>query len=463
MLMRDLIEADDPKTKTKDADLSGISNIDDLLSDPPNHPIAKSKASGSRSDATKQGTSDADVPSMPRASAAKTASATSGITPTDAMRDMISRINVPDDADHDLDDDGAVPEPVEARNVPAVIRREIANSDPDAINPEWHVVANLPGNMQRAIRQLGRALFASFTRTPTQDITMIGNVAGQGPNSNRDVLGVMDWIRRNGRRVDTANIDFDQTIPGYEARITQHTAGGVRFMLVRDQFGEYVYAWPESDSLDSQAQIPGSTQARLSEAGPWDPRQATQGGKVLQFPPGGKAGAKPVPGASAVPKVELPKVEPGKVKGFMKMPAIRKIIAKMLGKLWPAFGSYYFASDAYDSALAGRWRDMFINLAGGGLNIASLFGYAAGGVTGAALTAASIAAMLYLERVYLIRAYYEYNNVDTSAYTDDEIYAYADELTRVMAGYIYDELKASAGQAWQWAKSQASSGQQATP
>lgn len=458
MLMRDIVEADKPKTKTKDANLGGISNIDDLLADIPNHAVAKTTQRGGDGSPSRSSGKATSVPDMPRASAEKTARAAANITPTDAMRDMMSRINVPDDGD--LDDDGAVPEPVEPRNVPAVIRREIEATDPNAINPEWHVVANLPGNMQRAIRQLGRALFASFTRTPTQDITMIGNVAGQGPNSNRDVLGVMDWIRRNGRRVDTANIDFDQTIPGYEARITQHTAGGVRFMLVRDQFGEYVYAWPESDSLDSQAQISGSTQARLSEAGPWDPRQSTPGGKVLQFPPGGKAGAKPVPGASSVPKVELPKVDPGKVKTFMKMPAIKKIVAKLLGKLWPAFGSYYFASDAYDSALAGRWRDMFINLAGGGLNIASLFGYAAGGVTGAALTVASIVAMLYLERVYLIRAYYAYNGVDTSAYTDDEIHAYADELTRVMAGYIYDELKASAGQAWQWVKSQ---GQQATP
>jgi hypothetical protein len=461
MLMRDIIEADDTKkTKTRDADLSGISNIDDLLAEPPNHPIAKARSGGA--DPSKGPSRASDVPDMPRASAADTARATSGITPTDAMRDMMSRMRVPDDMDLD-DDDGVVPQPIEPRNVPAVIRREIANTDPNAINPDWHVVANLPGNMQRAIRQLGRALFSSFTRTPTQDITMIGNVAGQGPNSSRDVRGVMDWVRRNGTEVDTANIDFDQTIPGYEASIVQHTVGGVRFMLVRDQFGEYVYAWPESDSIGSQAQIAGSDRKRLGEAGPWDPRQATQGGKVLQFPPGGKAGAKPVPGTSGIPKVELPKVEPGRVKSFMKMPAIRKLVAKLLGKLWPAFGAYYFASDAYDSALSGRWRDMFINLAGGGLNIASLFGYAAGGVTGAALTAASIAAMLYVERVYLIRAYYDYNGVDTSAYTDDEIYAYADELTRVMAGYIYDELKASAGQAWQWVKSQGTSDQQATP
>lgn len=465
MLMREIIEADEPKkTKTKGDELGGISNIDDLLADIPDHPVAKvSQKGGSGSPSAASGKADR-VPDMPRASADKTARATANMTPTDAMRDMMSRMAVPDD--DDLDDDDVVPEPVRPDNVPAVIRREIANTDPNAINPEWHVVANLPGNMQRAIRQLGKALFGAFTRTPTQDITMIGNVAGQGPNSSRDVRGVINWIGNNGRRVDTAGIDFDRTIPGYRADITQHTVGGVRFMVVRDQFGEYVYAWPESDSLDSQEGLPAPTQARLREAGgPWDPnRLGNAGGNVVKFPTGGKAPAAAVPGKSPVPEVPLPKVNPSEVKAFMKLPPVRKIIWTVVKKSLPAIGAYFYGSAMIDHAKEGRWRDVFLDMAGAGLDIAGLLGYIAGPAGVAAAFVANVAAALYTERENLMRLYFMkfHPEQNINQYSDEVLLAYADELTKIMAGYIYEEVKSGAGDAYNYVKSymQGSSGQQ---
>lgn len=451
MLMREITEADAPKkTKTRGGSLA------DLLAAKPDTPPAK-RGTVDPKDSEK---ARADVPDMPRATADKTSRDTMSMTPTDAMRDMMSRMRAPDD-DLDLDDDDVLPEPSDPANLPAVITRQIAKTDPDAIRPDWHVVANLPANIQRPIMQLGRSLFGSFTRTPTRDITMIGNIAGQGPNRARDVAGVMDWIRRNAKRVDTARIDFDQTIPGYDANVTQHTTGGIRFLVVRDQFGEYVYAWPEADSLDAQGQIPGAVQARLNEAGgPWDPnRPRAPNSNILNFPQGGKGGAA---GQTSVPKVQLPKPDPSKLKGFMSMAGVKSLVGMLLKKLLPIAGTYWWGSSALDFAKQGRWRDMFISLGGAGLNLASVLGFAAGGVGGFALGAAEVAAALYTYRIDLIRMYYtaqlrgqgatEAQIAEVMAqYTDEMLYEYADYLTGLMADYIVEELKAAATEAYRYA------------
>jgi hypothetical protein len=34
--------------------------------------------------------------------------------------------------------------------------------------------------------------------------------------------------------------------------IPQYTAAGIRWLLVRDEFGNYIYSWPEQDSRDAQ-------------------------------------------------------------------------------------------------------------------------------------------------------------------------------------------------------------------
>lgn len=189
---------------------------------------------------------------LKRAGRAATQAATAGIQMPAAAGELLSRLNVPEVPD----DEEAVPEPITPANLPAVISKEIAATDPNAVNPEWHAVANLPGNTSRAIRTLGKALFGAFTKTPTQDIVMIGNLGGQGPNSERDIRSVANWVVEHGRPVDTAAIDFAQVMPGYVAETKQYTAGGARFMLVRDAFGTYIYAWPESDSLDTVEQLP---------------------------------------------------------------------------------------------------------------------------------------------------------------------------------------------------------------
>lgn len=191
-----------------------------------------------------------------RASQRDTQRAAGNIAPNQRMRDLLSRMR---DIEADPDDPG-YPEPEDANlpairvdtdNLPAVAGRNLAAAGVE--NPEFHQVANLPGNMQRAIRTLGRQLFRSFTRTDTNDIWMIGNLNGQGPNTRQEVNAVANWARENGEDIGTGDIDFDTTIPGYQAQIHQYSAGGIRWLLVRDEFGDYIYSWPEQDSVDAEA------------------------------------------------------------------------------------------------------------------------------------------------------------------------------------------------------------------
>jgi hypothetical protein len=90
-----------------------------------------------------------------------------------------------------------------------------------------------------------------MTRTPTDDIWMVANLGGQGPNSPAEVNAVAGWVRANGDDLGDGNIDFDTTIPGYNADIKQYSAAGIRWLLVRDEFGNYVYSWPEQDSVNA--------------------------------------------------------------------------------------------------------------------------------------------------------------------------------------------------------------------
>ena len=110
--------------------------------------------------------------------------------------------------------------------------------------------------MNRAIRQLGKKIFSTVTRTPTEDIYMIGDLSGMGPNSHEEVNAVAGWITSNGVPVTgLSEIDFSGIFPGYDADYQMYSAGGVRWVLIQDYIdgeymGKYIFMWPEHDSLD---------------------------------------------------------------------------------------------------------------------------------------------------------------------------------------------------------------------
>lgn len=189
-------------------------------------------------------------PSMPRASREKTQQATQNIQPRDQMRDIMSRMKDLEDLEPDTPTYDLVPKSrVSTQDLPAIINKQLLAAGVQI--PDWHVVSNLPGNMKRSIMILGKRLFGSLTKTPVQDITLIGNVLGQGPNTSREVNAVAGWLVKNGKDLGSGDIDFSKIMPGYEAKIHQYTLAGARWLLVQDDFGQYIYTWPEEQSLDS--------------------------------------------------------------------------------------------------------------------------------------------------------------------------------------------------------------------
>jgi len=127
-------------------------------------------------------------------------------------------------------------------NLPAVIRHEVALQG-GQIDPEWHQVKGLPGYLQNGIRALGRSVFRQFTDVPIEDIQVLTTLGGINPE--REVVGMMNWIRRNGARDDSANLDFDRIMPGYQADVSLWRTADYGFLLVRDFAGFYVYGFSD--------------------------------------------------------------------------------------------------------------------------------------------------------------------------------------------------------------------------
>ena len=249
---RDYLQEAEKKTDTKVKDPDAAwSDLDNLFKPKGPSDLTAPEKEKSSDDDDQKPTQDRDP--RRRASQADTQRAAAGITPTDRMRDLLGRMR---DIDTDPDDPG-YPDPDPPEDLPAV---RVNNDNLPAVaganlraagvqDPDFHKVANLPGNMNRAIRTLGRALFRNLTSTSTDDIWMVGNLNGQGPNSRQEVNAVAGWIRDTGDRVTEGDIDFDTTIPGYQADIQQWRAAGIRWLIVRDEFGDYIYSWPDSDSV----------------------------------------------------------------------------------------------------------------------------------------------------------------------------------------------------------------------
>jgi hypothetical protein len=51
-------------------------------------------------------------------------------------------------------------------------------------------------------------------------------------------------------------------MPGYKADTHMFSAAGIRWMLVKDFAGQYIYCWPESDSHDAVDAIDNDTEVK---------------------------------------------------------------------------------------------------------------------------------------------------------------------------------------------------------
>jgi len=241
------------------------STFDDLISPRVDQPVVTA------SSATDIPSNRPVEPELKRATADQTRSALRGMTSTDQMRDMMSRLQgVGDD---EISDEEAArraglanTRPVNYENLPAVIntlpvtvRSDIARVTGDLladerISPNWHTISTLPGWLQGPIRAMGRQLFQMFTKTPQEDIVTIANVNNRGPNTSLEVNSVLGWLKQNAENLGQVDIDFGQIMPGYTPEIIEFRTGDTRFHVVKDFAGYYIYAYPEADAVNNNTQ-----------------------------------------------------------------------------------------------------------------------------------------------------------------------------------------------------------------
>lgn len=247
-----MFEATKPTKPKQDLDFD---DLDDILNPKPDFPVAGLDDEEPGGDDEKSGPGFDDLPTS---SSADTKRKVGAINPTDQMRDYMSRIN------RNAVDVGDDPEPPAdelvvrtANDVPKVISSAMRAAGIQS--PEWHRIRDLPGMNDRVIRSIGKNVFSAFTSTPQDQIKTIANVGGQGPNTNAELNAVANWLVDNARRMPKVEVDYGNAIPGYKPEVQEFSTNGVRFHLVRDPMGQYIYAYPEQDARTN------TNQPRLTE------------------------------------------------------------------------------------------------------------------------------------------------------------------------------------------------------
>lgn len=168
------------------------------------------------------------------------------VTAMSGMRDVIGNDEAARFRGTDLAPIGGdMPEDRNSQNLPAVISRAIAAGG-DRFQPRWHMIRRLPGYLQEPIRGMARPIFREFTSTPIEDLQVLSTAS----NSEFEVKMMMSWIAKHGTRVDEADIDLSGMVPGYRAKAQKWTAEEYTFLLVKDEWGHYVYGWPREHDLD---------------------------------------------------------------------------------------------------------------------------------------------------------------------------------------------------------------------
>lgn len=171
----------------------------------------------------------------------------------DVISDEQAAANAGVDMDQGQDEEYGRPEPetpgtdvANIETMPDIVNKEISKSTP--IDPEWHQVKHLPGYLAAAIRAMGRQVFGVYTDTKIEDIQVVANLGGQGPNSERELSAVANWLQENGERNTEGEMNFRQSIPDYGAEFQLYEHGEFTFMVVQDEYGNYVYSWPTKDN-----------------------------------------------------------------------------------------------------------------------------------------------------------------------------------------------------------------------
>lgn len=123
-------------------------------------------------------------------------------------------------------------------------------------NVEWVNMLDLPGNMSQIIRNLGRRVFSAFGEQDYEFIDVLSTIT----HDEEDLDVVSGLVRQFGTPVQKdAIVDFQDTIPGYKAHAGVWSYGTQYYMFIKDDMGEYIYAWDNrTKQLPNADDIPGS-------------------------------------------------------------------------------------------------------------------------------------------------------------------------------------------------------------
>lgn len=90
----------------------------------------------------------------------------------------------------------------------------------------------------------------------------MARVKGLNLNTAEEFKAVQQWAQSEGMLVSEGTVDFP--LWGISPAVKLVNLQELQLLFVKDPFGEYVYAWPQEDSLSSQwsnaAQIGSLTQ-----------------------------------------------------------------------------------------------------------------------------------------------------------------------------------------------------------
>jgi hypothetical protein len=258
-VMGEVSEAKPTDTKTKTTNPHGMDDWDDILNPKQGNLPANVEPEGFDDDG--EG-GNAPAATLPTASRASTQAAMANRNDSVGMRDMMNRINpLAGEGEPDIPQQPQNELTIRtARDVPAVISQAMQAAGTQS--PEWHTINNLPGYNQRNVRGMGRNIFSMFTSTPLENIKTIANVDGQGPNSDAEINAVAAFLRDNAEDLGSVDVSHGMAIPGYRPDVKEYRANGIRFQIVRDPMGRYIYAYPDADARiqgpdQGQGQLPG--------------------------------------------------------------------------------------------------------------------------------------------------------------------------------------------------------------
>jgi hypothetical protein len=133
--------------------------------------------------------------------------------------------------------------PARTADLPSLISKDIGMTR----GPKWMKVGDLPGYHQDQIRAIGRSVFGHFTKEQLANVHVLANLHGTNhPHSDMDLNTIGGWIKKNAETLPPQEMDFEKSIPGYKVNVQHHRSKNVRFMTAQDDFGKYIYAWPEN-------------------------------------------------------------------------------------------------------------------------------------------------------------------------------------------------------------------------